>query len=42
MDMYGFMRGEIVLMVMVMWPIDSSSSVDALDLAETMAARAGA
>lgn len=42
MDIYGFLRGEIVLMVMVMWPIDSSSSVDALDLAETMAARAGA
>lgn len=40
MDMYMFLRGEHMLMVMVIWPAGESSGVDALDLAETMDARA--
>ncbi len=40
MDMYVFLRGEHMLMVMVMWPTGESSGVDARDLAEIMDGRA--
>jgi hypothetical protein len=39
-DMYVFVRGERVLMVMVMWPSDGVSGVDARTLADIMDARA--
>lgn len=41
-DMYIFLRGERVLMVMVMWPSDAAAGVDARALAEIMDARAAA
>jgi hypothetical protein len=41
-DMYVFVRGEHVLMVMVMWPGEGPAPVDALDLAELMDGRAEA
>lgn len=40
MDLYTFVRGERMLMLMVMWPEDMSSGVDARALAEVMDARA--
>ena len=39
-DMYVFVRGERVLMVMSMWPGEGPAPVDALDLAELMDGRA--
>jgi hypothetical protein len=41
-DMYVFVRGDHLLMVMTMWPGQSSAAVDALDLAELMDGRAEA
>ena len=41
-DMYVFVRGERVLMVMSMWPGEGPAPVDALDLAEIMDDRAEA
>ena len=41
-DMYVFVRGEHVLMVMSMWPGEGPAAVDALDLAELMDGRAEA
>ena len=41
-DMYVFVRGERVLMVMSMWPGEGPAPVDALDLAELMDDRAEA
>jgi hypothetical protein len=40
MEMYMFVRGDRMLMTMVMWPADMSSGVDGRDLAEVMDARA--
>ncbi len=40
MEMYVFLRGERMLMLMVMWPTGESPGVDARDLAEIMDARA--
>ncbi len=40
MDMYAFVVGDRVLMVMVMWPIGESQEVDGRSLAEIMASRA--
>ena len=37
--MYGFLKGEQVLMVIVMSPARQSSGVDAGDLAEAMDAK---
>lgn len=42
MDMYMFLRGERVLMAMVMWPADGSPGVDGRSLAETMDGKAAA
>jgi hypothetical protein len=39
-DMFVFLRGERVLMVMVMWPTDGVSGIDARALADIMDARA--
>ncbi len=39
MDMYAFVVGDQVLMVMVMWPTGESPGVDAHALAETMESR---
>jgi len=39
-DMYVFVRGEHVVMVMSMWPGEGPAPVDALDLAELMDGRA--
>ncbi len=41
-DMFVFVRGERALMVMVMWPSDAASGVDARALADIMDARAAA
>jgi hypothetical protein len=41
-DMYMFLRGDHMLMVMVMWPAGESSGVDSRDLAETLDANASA
>jgi len=40
MDMYGWVVGDRLLMVMVMWPMGGASGVDSRGLAETMDARA--
>ena len=40
-EMYGFVEGEQLLMVMVMAPLGGAQGVDARDLAETMDARSG-
>lgn len=40
MEMYGFFVGDQMLMVIVMWPLDQPPDLDALDLAERMAAKA--
>ena len=42
MEAYYFLHGDRMLMVMVMWPADESSGVDARALAETMDAKADA
>jgi len=39
-DMYMFLRGDHMLMVMVMWPAGESSGVDSRDLAEALDANA--
>lgn len=39
MEMYGFFVGDQMLMVVVMWPLDQPPDVDALELAERMAAK---
>jgi hypothetical protein len=39
-DMYVFLRGDHMLMVMSMWPGDGPAPVDAHDLAEVMDGRA--
>ncbi len=42
MDIYMFVRGERMLMLMVMWPLDEDPGVDARELADTMDGRAAA
>ena len=42
MDIYVFLRGEHVLILMMMWPTDQPPPADARDLAERMDAKAGA
>jgi hypothetical protein len=39
-DMYVFVRGDHILMVMDMWPADGPAPVDARGLGEVMDARA--
>jgi hypothetical protein len=39
MDMYGFVQGDHLLMVMVMWPASQDSGVDGHDLAALMEAK---
>ncbi|MFQ5880683.1 MAG: hypothetical protein ACE5IZ_11005 [Dehalococcoidia bacterium] len=40
MDMYGFLHGDRMSMVMVMWPVDGPPGVDSRALAETIDAKA--
>lgn len=42
MDIYMFVRGERMLMLMVMWPLGEDPGVDARELADTMDDRAAA
>jgi hypothetical protein len=42
MDAYMFVRGERMLMLMVMWPLGENPGVDARELADTMDGRAAA
>lgn len=42
MEIYAFLHGDRMLMVMVMWPTDEAPGVDGRDLAEVMDAKATA